>query len=303
MRRLLSAAALGSIAVVAWAVPAQASQMIAFGVAKPTLKVNNHGIAVVAYTDSAGRRRHVLAWHAVNARTPSRTVPQVKFKLDYSGGYGSFGTNYYRKIHQACGRYHGPALAHLVFACDAPDGSHWALQTWRRLLPDGGWPANPRQHAKELHLSHWTGNLPKLFVDTDWIYGGRYDHLFGYLRYAGSAVYGFSATGRGNPLDGYGRNVYVDVLNPAWGRGWYRFNSGLTHRPDGVFCLGMYALYGRTHPAKGSEYRATVMGPGVTPILSWKGAAPGRYNPAKDAQKNAELRSFTSPSDTCYATH
>jgi hypothetical protein len=303
MRRLLTAAALGSISVLAWAMPAQASQMITAGAAQPKLKVNRFNLAVVSWTDSHGSRHHALAWGAVNARPPSRTTKQVRFKLDYSGGYGSFGSGYWRHVRNYCTRYTGPPLTHLVYACDAPDGSHWALQTWRRELPDGGWPGNTRQESKELHLSHWRGQLPRLFVDRDWIYSGRYDHLFGFLRYRTIPVYGFSATNTGNPQDTYGRNIYVDVHDPPWGRGWYRFNSGLTHRPDGVFCMGMYALYGRTHPAKGDAYRATVMGPGVTPIMSWTGAAPGPYNRALDLVKNAEQQSFTTRADTCYATH
>src|SRR5207248_1952026 len=117
---------------------------------------------------------------------------------------------YWRRVHNHCGPYTGPPLAKLVVACDAPDGSHWALQAWRRELPDGGWPANTRQREMELHLSHWRGQLPRLFVDTDWIYNGQYDHLFGFLKYRTIPVYGYSATSTGNPEDTYGRNIYVD---------------------------------------------------------------------------------------------
>lgn len=303
MRRLFRSAALGSIAILACVVPAHASQMITRGAVHPTLKVNSHNLAVVSWTDSARRAHHTLAWGAVNALAPSQDISQVRFHLDYSGGWGSFGSGYWRRVRNACTAYTGPPLAHLVFACDGADGSFWALQTWRRELRDGGWPTTGIQLAPELHLSHWSGPLPDLFVDTDWIYHGRFDHLFGYLTYDGQPVYGFSSTTTGAPLDTYGRNLYVDVHNPAWGSGWFRFNSGLTHRPDGVFCLGMYALYGRTQPAKGDEYRATIMGPGVTPILQWTGPAPGPYDRTVDLQKNLEQKSFTTPADSCWHTY
>ena len=275
--------------------------MITWGAHRPTLKVNKHGVAVVSWTTSSGARKHTLAWGAINARQPSKSVPQVRFRLDYSGGWGSFGGGYWRRVRNACTRYTGPRLADLVYACDAPDGSYWALQAWRRRLSDGGWVGTRKQESKELHLSHWRGGLPGLHIHMDWAYR-KYYRLFGYLGYDGMRVYGLSATGRGNPLDGYGRNVYVDVHNPPWGRGWYRFNSGLTHNPDGNFCIGMYALY-RRPPAMGDAYRATVMGPGVTPIVTWSGAAPGRFNPLVEAADGQIERAFISnPSDTCLRT-
>jgi hypothetical protein len=281
------------------ATPATASQMIAWGASHPMLIVNRAGVARITYRDPRGRIMHVLAWGAVNARAPSPTVPQVKFKVDYSGGYGSFGAGYWKQMHQACGRYTGPPLSHLVFACTARDGTYWALQTWRRELRDGGWPNTGRRHAKELHLSHWSGQLPKLFADTSWVSNGRFDEVFGDLTYAGHPVYGFSATSTGSPTDGYGRNVYLDTHNPAWGTGWYRFNSALTHRSMGNFCIGMYAMYGRTHPARGDAYRLTVMGPGVTPIVSWKRTAPGPYKATVYQQRYQEMLSFTPPGDPC----
>ncbi|MGN6378593.1 MAG: hypothetical protein ACTHNU_06545 [Gaiellales bacterium] len=282
--------------------PAMASQEIAVPAGQPTLIVNKYGIARVSYTNAHGVRVHVLAWGAINARTPSQSVAQVKFKLDYSGGYGSFGANYWRRMHNYCGKYTGPPLHHLLFACTARDGTYWALQTWRRGLRDGGWPTTGVRRDKELHLSHWSGSLPVLFADTSWLSGGKYDEVFGYLHYASTGVYGFSSTSKGSPTDTYGRNVYLDTHNPAWGRGWFRFNSALTHRSNGNFCIGMYRLYGRTHTAKGDEYRLTVMGPGVTPILQWKRPAPGRFSTSVFQQRYNELISFTPAGDPCRKT-
>ena len=50
-------------------------------------------------------------------------------------------------------------------------------------------------------------------------------------RTAGSPFYGFSWKPNGEPLDDYGRNIYVDTLDSAYGEGWYRENGFLTHRP------------------------------------------------------------------------
>src|SRR2546430_4327389 len=53
--------------------------------------------------------------------------------------------------------------------------------------------------------------------------------------------YGFQSTETGQPPDTYGRNVYVDTFDSAYGTGWKRENSFLTHRPKGSFCYGVYA--------------------------------------------------------------
>ena len=70
----------------------------------------------------------------------------------------------------ACKAYTGEKLAFEVAACTAPDGSYWALQQWQRQLPDYGVTPSATQSSDELHLSHWTGALPILAVQTDWSY-------------------------------------------------------------------------------------------------------------------------------------
>ena len=148
---------------------------------------------------------------------PSTAHKQVKFNLDYSGGYGSFGTGYWKSIaaNNVCGPYTGPPLAWKVVACTTPNGQNWALQAWQRLLPNSGEkPKSALQSAWELQVSHWTGPLPVLWLKWDWIYNGRFDHLYGKFSYNGVAVHGFTHTSAGNPTDSYGRNVYVDTLDP-----------------------------------------------------------------------------------------
>ena len=304
MRRIVIVLTLALAGLLAVAASASASQILARDARHPHLKVTAGGIAVFTYADAAGAIHHTLAWHAINAHTPDPEVSQVRFKVNYSDGWGTtLGAGFSKRAVNACTPYTGPPLTHVIVGCDAPDGSYWVLQKWRRALPDGGWTPTAAQDEPEFQLSHWSGDLPQLEVDTDWIYNGRFDHIFGYLHYRDEGVYGFSSTSVGNPLDSYGRNLYVDVHDPAWGEGWYRFNSGLLHRPTGAFCMGMYPEYNRTQPAAGDEYRATVMGPGVTPILSWTGPAPGPYSKSVDKQKNAEQQSFTVPGDSCYDTH
>jgi hypothetical protein len=209
------------------ATAAQASQLIDRNAQGISLAVNAKGEALVTYT-ADGRVRHVLAWGAVNAIAPSPTRQQVGFQLDYSGGWGKYRRDYWKTFGSDCGSYDGPPLAWKVLACTAPDGSYWALQAWQRGLPNYGVTPTGTQGAWELRLSHWTGALPVLDIETDWSWH-RWDHLFGTLMYGGTAVYGFRSTSSGAPLDTFGRNVYVDTFDSRYGPGWHRENSFLTH--------------------------------------------------------------------------
>jgi hypothetical protein len=262
---------------------ASASQLLDRNAKGVKLEVNAKGEALVTYT-AGGKLKHVLAWGAVNAIAPTRSRPQVELKLDYAGGWGKYHTDYWKTFTNACQTYDGPKLAWYVTACTAPDGSYWALQAWQRMLPNYGVAPTATQSVWELRLSHWTGELPTLQVSTDWAWH-QWDHLFGTFTYDGSPVYGFKATPGGNPLDSFGRNVYVDTFDSAYGRGWKRENSFLTHTGTGAFCYSVNPHAG--HPAgKGEKYRATVEGPGVTPDVMWEGLAPGPYDKAADLVAN-----------------
>ena len=174
----------------ALAAPASASQLVNRDVRKIKLSVNTKGEALVSYRTVRGRTQHVLAWGAINARQPNPTLRQARFKLDYAGGWGKYHKPYWKTFRKGCGAYDGPALPWLVTACKAPDGSYWALQKWQVQLPDLGftpWTAGLRQW--ELHLSHWSTDLAKLEVWQDWIYHGRFHHLFGRYTYLGKPVY------------------------------------------------------------------------------------------------------------------
>jgi hypothetical protein len=198
----------------------------------------------------------------------------------------------------ACGPYTGPTLTWLVAACTASDGSSWALQSWQRALPNlGETPWLAAQSVWELHLSHWTGPLPVLDIELDWVNTQKEQHLFGRFSYLGLPVHGFGSMADGNPTDSFGRNIYLDVLNaPGYGTGWKRENSFLTHNSGGNFCYGFYphAPYpgypaGARPSGAGESYRATVIGPGVLPDVGWLGDGLGTFDPSNAAQATHEL--------------
>ena len=122
-------------------------------------------------------------------------------------------------------------------------------------------------------MSHWTGGLPVLEITTD-RYNQGLDHLFGTFKYAGKGVYGFASTSAGVPKDSFGRNIYVDTFDSAYGSGWKRENSFLTHATNGSFCY-LFAKHGEHPNGDGEKYRATVIGPGVTPDEMWSGKPAG----------------------------
>jgi hypothetical protein len=269
-----------------FATDANASQLIDRNATGITLAVNTKGEALMTYR-THGVAKHVLAWGAVNAIAPTRARAQVEFKLDYAGGWGKYHSLYWKTFKGSCGAYDGPALAWKATACKAPDGSYWALQAWQRTLPNYGVAPNAPQSAWELRLSHWTGDLPVLTISTDWAWH-QWDHLFGTLTYGNDPVFGFRSTRGGNPLDSFGRNIYVDTFDSTYGAGWKRENSFLTHTNTGVFCYS-FNPHG-AHPAgKGTEYRATVEGPGVTPDVMWQGDSPGTYDRGLDQEANAAI--------------
>jgi hypothetical protein len=290
MRRLFLAAALIAILPVA---PAYSSQLIDRNASSVHLAINAKGEALISYS-AGGKAKHVLAWGAENAIAPIKTSKEPALSLDYSGGYGKYHRNYWQTFGSTCLTYDGPALPWLVAACKAQDGSYWALQSWQKGLPDYGVAPTAEQAAWELHLSHWRGPIAVLTVKEDWSYH-RFDHLYGSLTYAGIGVYGFRATHAGLPLDSFGRNLYVDTFDSAYGTGWKRENSFLMHKPGGTFCYGFYP-HGSHPSGKGTKYRATVIGPGVTPDLMWEGDAPGPYDATADQAANTEQRdSFKDP--------
>ena len=308
--------AFGAAALVAAAIaaPAQPSQLVDRNASHVSLDVSGKNVAVVTY-EKNGRPRRVFARGAVDAIPPAAGRRQATFRLRYVTGRASL-----RRRSDVCRPYDGPSLAWVVAACDAPDGSHWALQAWQPRLPDLGFlPWRQTQSAWELHLSHWRGPLAQLEIWQGWAYGHSTQALFGRLTYRGEPVYGFRSGRWGQPRDRFGRLVYVDTFDSRYGGGWRRENSFLVHRPSGVFCYEFLAYDpfsgGYAHPptfprgmlrgpGNGRRYRLTVVGPGVTPDIAWEGDGLHVFDPANPADVAQDgfvtsLRRALAPSDRC----
>jgi hypothetical protein len=275
--------AVALVPLLAAAGPAAASEVVGYNAKDVKLAVDSSGRALVTFT-SDGQRKSVLASGAVDARPPSRSQDQVSFKLDTRGG----------SVTNACTPVKLP-LAWFVAACHAPDGSYWALQSWQRLLPNGGAKPSPQQAVWELRLSHWTGDPADLTVRFGWSYR-RFLQLYGHYLYRGNPVFGYRVRS-GVPLDGYGRNVYVDAFDSDVGKGWQRVNSFLAHAPVGAFCYGFFPHGGKK--GVGTKFRATVIGPGVTPDVMWQGVPPKTYSAAADKAADADLAALLKGDKLC----
>jgi hypothetical protein len=265
--------------------PAAASDLLDTNAQNVRIQVNGKR-ALVTY-QANGRDRHVIVWGAINARSPKSERRQVRFKRDYSGGLRTTGRALWVSWRDQCAPYDGPELPYLLAACKAPDGSYWALQSWQKNLPHRGMdPWTPEQDAWELHLSHWTGDVAHVELYTDWAFNGEAHDIFGRLTYAGFPVHGFRTTNEGAPLDGYGRGLYIDTYDSAYGAGWKRETSIVFRKPSGAFCYSFWptrdvSLPGRPHrPAgNGKRYRISVVGPGVTPDVTAEAPGLPDYDP------------------------
>jgi len=260
---------------------AQGSEIVGRNAYDVKLQVNRAGTALVTFRVAGGGLRHVLYWGAVDWTE--------RFQRDYSGGWKSRKADW-KHFRNACGPYTGPAVPLAVAACTMPDGSHWALQRWHRLWANYGGHSGDA----ELHVSHWTGDVGVLEIHTDWGYHGRWRHLYGTFTYHGKPVFGLDYTPQGVPLDAQGRNIYVDYHADGI---WQRENSFLTHRDTGGFCYLFSRHDGRV--GNGNLYRATAIGPGVSPIVRTIFNSPGRYSEAADAAANREQRAILKNDPRC----
>ncbi|HVM58146.1 MAG TPA: hypothetical protein VMT74_11805 [Gaiellaceae bacterium] len=317
MRRLAVTAAALLLAVLVAAGGASAAQLIDRNATGVAISLNLKGEALLTYR-TGGAVKHVLVWGAVNALPPTQGAHQVKFHLDYAGGWGKYHTLYWKTFHGSCGTYDGPELPNVVAACKAPDGSYWAAQSWPQPLPDLGYtPWNDAGRAMWLEVSHWTGPVAQLETGMDWVYNGRFQDLFGRYTYQGQPVYGFGTTRYGAPTDGFGTLIYLDTYDSVYGSGWRRENSFVTHNPTGAFCYGFYPFDptkgGYQHPpgqtatrgpGVGSKYRLFAEGPGVTPDVAAVVPALHPFDPrnpadvAQEQQGAAQLASYRDRSCT-----
>ena len=277
--------------------PALASEL--FGdrdVTDATLQVNGRGEALVSYTRSTGAPRRVLVWGAVNALAPSQSRPQVRFSYDYSGGWRKYGRQVWRTFPNRCQLYDGPLLPNFVAACKAPDGSYWALQRWQRYVPMRG--------VAPFRPGHGEARAPRLALER-----------------AAAGARGFPELDLRRPLAGDLRATHLPggpgarlphaLGKPARAVCPLRLHRHAQLAPSGragsaqpgssrmsqtgpsvtASCrrsrrLGIPLRTSR-QPGNGERHRVTVMGPGVTPVVRWEGAALGSYDRARDSGFNA----------------
>jgi hypothetical protein len=295
MLRIITLAAL---AAAVFTSSASASELIDRNAANVRLQVAKNGQALLSYK-ARGKSWNVLSWGAENAIAPTTARKQVAFRLDYSGGWGTYKREVWKTFKNACRPYDGPELQWLITACKAPDGSYWAVQSWQRALPNYGLRPTAKQAVWELRLSHWSGELPELTVKQNWAYR-KFEHVFGSFTYRGKPVHGFRSTSGGEPLDTFGRNLYVDTYDSAYGKGWKRENSFLMHKGNGKFCYGFYS-HGARPVGAGTRYRATIIGPGVTPDIYWESGSLGAYDKDFDLLMHEEQKSFYVDDGLCKA--
>jgi hypothetical protein len=308
MRRVPVALAFVAL-VLSFPALAGASELIARDVDDVGLRVNRAGDALVTFTKKNGKRIRVIASGAVDAVHPNAKGRQVRFVLDYSGGWKTRGKAAWKRFVDRCRSYDGPDLPWLVAACKAPDGSYWVLQRWQRTLPfHGRAPSNRFHHTWELRLSHFTGELARLEVWHDWMHTPRFHELFGRLTYRGVPVHGFPKKRFPKADQSFARRVYADTFNSGYGSGWWRADVLRTHHPTGTFCVllakNLTDRWG-TNRAWGERYRIVVVGPGVTPDIVWEGPALPAFDPANPAlvahERSMEKvrRSLGSPDRRC----
>jgi hypothetical protein len=205
---------------------ASASLLLARTTSAETLRVDARGRALVTWREGATKRRAVIA--------SDRAV--------YQGG----------SIGKAAGIAVTPTIPLAVVQIALPNGTQVALQKLQRLGNHGS------LGPVELRYSRWRGEATRLSLTGEWTADGRRMRICGTATYHGTPFYGLKHTIKGNPLDAYGRNVYIDTLRSS---GWYRIFGVLT-RPRG------FALMVSKPEWIGTAYRAVVPGPNLAGDLA-----------------------------------
>jgi hypothetical protein len=144
----------------------------------------------------------------------------------------------------------------------APDGTFYALQTWR-VEPSG---------PVELHFSRWKGGRTSLTLAAE--PAGGSERVVGHAQFQGKPVAGYSRTNSGIR---YRIFAYLDCYacpNPGWRR-----LAGVAPRSDGTFRFLVPA------GSRGIRYRATLAGPNLGRTLA----------PDASATTDTSLRSSKGP--------
>jgi len=126
-----------------------------------------------------------------------------------------------------------------------PDGTFYALQTWR---VEGGGPV-------ELHFSRWKGARTTIALTAEPAAGS--ERLVGRAQFQGKPVAGYSRTNSGIR---YRIFAYLDCAacpKPGWSR-----VTGVAPRADGAFRFLV------PPGSRGARYRATIAGPNLGRTLA-----------------------------------
>jgi hypothetical protein len=196
---------------------AAASMHVASNVRHATLKVVAGGAAEVNWVGAGGHRSVVI----------------------YPNGSRRFGAHLRGRDVSFAATDVSLPMARVIR--QTPNGRYFALQAWRRL----------RGEPVELRFSRWRGAPTVLTLQAvccKW----RSENIVGQATFHGRPVYGYHATSTGNPLDKYGRNVYLDTYRHSR---WQRMMGILTHRPTGRFSLWIRPYW------RGAAYRGRIIGP------------------------------------------
>jgi len=288
---------------------------------------DQHELKALISFRSHGQEQYILAWGALNARAHPACgklhgrfcgPAQVQMKHLRLHRSGHFAQHIF-SLRDLCQGYDGPSLRYWVTGCKAPDGSYWGLQSWIRLGPVC---TRADQGAAELRLSHWSGPVAKLHLFLDWFTPHphvtkpvRFDHIFGWYSYKGKPVYGLNWNPQGVPLDGYGRVIYIQSRNTMCHGGaasangistgvWDHDEDGMSLPVNGETCHTYGPMGTKHYLSTGDMYRATAMGPGVTPDVSWGPMLfPTVFDPLYEMQMQALQRKLAHGSKFCNNIH
>ena len=264
----------------------RASDRLGLNASHVRLAVSEDGKRALVTYRAGGKTRHALVWGACNALPPSQTVPQVRFKIDWTGGWETYGHTVWRQLRQRLPAVRRPAarrarrrvqgarrlvLGGAALAAEPPAPRLPAVQGGpdrlgaRRLALDGR--ARAARGARRLGLQR-AGAQPLRPADST---------------AASRCTASTPCKGTGAPQDRYGRSLYIDTLDSAYGAGWKRETSIVFRNPTGVFCYSFWPTHDVSLPGQparpagyGSAYRIEVLGPGVTPNLVATVDDPGR---------------------------
>ena len=205
-----------AVACLGWAGPTSASISVAKNVARPALRVDALGNAEVSW--HAGGVRRTLLIPTAGLYLPGGRISTA----DVSRPATVRGLPFARVVRRT------------------PDGTYYALQTWR---VEAGGPV-------ELHFSRWKGARTTVTLKAEAAAGT--ERLVGRAQFAGKPVAGYSRTNSGIR---YRIFAYLDCYacpKPAWRR-----VAGVAPRADGTFRLLLPA------DSRGIRYRVSIAGPNL----------------------------------------